>query len=78
MATAPAPILELATLRTTVPRDEVLQLQQPAIASLFANAKGVRKLQWGFNIEDPSLLHWFVGTTTTTPFHLTTVLTQRQ
>jgi hypothetical protein len=60
MAT-PFPVLELATFRTIVPRDEVLKLQQPAIECAFANAKGVRKLQWGFRLEDPSLLHWFVG-----------------
>jgi hypothetical protein len=60
MATA-SPILELATFRTIVPRDEVLKLQQPAIECAFANAKGLGNLQWGFRLEDPSLLHWFIG-----------------
>jgi heme-degrading monooxygenase HmoA len=61
MATTSASVLELITLRTTAPRDEVLAQQDAVISSVLTKTKGLKSLHWGFEIEEPSMLHWLIG-----------------
>jgi len=61
MATTPAPVLELATLRITVSQEEALAKQTAPINNTLRKAPGFRHITWGFQDEDPTVLIWLIG-----------------
>ncbi|KAF8544694.1 hypothetical protein BDD12DRAFT_872430 [Trichophaea hybrida] len=60
MATLPHPITELCTLRIKVPREEAVSQQIALIKSTLSSTPGFLGLHWSFQLEDPTILNWFI------------------
>jgi hypothetical protein len=74
MATLSQPIIELCTHRIKVPREEAISRQTALIRSTISNAPGFLGLHWGFQLEDPTVLNWFVSIS---PFSVALSLTMQ-